>query len=69
MPYGLILDVDGVLADTEALLARATIAMFRELYDVEFAPEDFEPYVGADPNGIPWDPPTCADSKSTWRRR
>jgi beta-phosphoglucomutase-like phosphatase (HAD superfamily) len=40
MPYGLILDV-------EALLARATIAMFRELYDVEFAPEDFEPYVGA----------------------
>ena len=47
MPYGLILDVDGVLADTEALLARATIAMFRELYDVEFAPEDFEPYVGA----------------------
>ena len=47
MPYGLILDVDGVLADTEALLARATIAMFRELYGVEFAPEDFEPYVGA----------------------
>lgn len=47
MPYGLILDVDGVLADTEAILARATIAMFRELYGVEFAPEDFKPYVGA----------------------
>ena len=46
MPYGLIFDVDGVLANTEALIARATIAMFRELYGVELKPEDFHPYVG-----------------------
>jgi len=46
MPYGAIFDVDGVLANTEALIARATIAMFRELYDIELTPEDFRPYIG-----------------------
>ena len=46
MPYGLIFDVDGVLADTEALIARATIAMYRELYGLELTPEDLLPYVG-----------------------
>jgi HAD superfamily hydrolase (TIGR01509 family) len=46
MPYGLIFDVDGVLANTEELIARATIAAFRELYNVELKPEDFSPYVG-----------------------
>lgn len=46
MPYGVIFDVDGVLANTEALIARATIAMFRELYDVTLTPEDLRPYIG-----------------------
>lgn len=46
MPYGLIFDVDGVLANTEALIARATAAMFREMYGLELTREDFLPYVG-----------------------
>ncbi|MBN2311505.1 MAG: HAD-IA family hydrolase, partial [Candidatus Hydrogenedentes bacterium] len=37
---------DGVLADTEGLIARATIAMFRDLYGAELAPEDFRPFIG-----------------------
>jgi len=45
-PFGLIFDMDGVLADTEALIARASIAMFRELYGLELEPEDFCPYIG-----------------------
>lgn len=43
---GLIFDVDGVLADTETLIARATMAMFREDYGVELRPEDFVPFIG-----------------------
>ncbi|MFO7974503.1 MAG: HAD-IA family hydrolase [Candidatus Hydrogenedentota bacterium] len=46
MTYAVIFDVDGVLANTEILIARATIAMFRELYGVELTPEDFRPYIG-----------------------
>ncbi|HIJ72736.1 MAG TPA: HAD-IA family hydrolase [Candidatus Hydrogenedentes bacterium] len=46
MSYGLIFDVDGVLADTESLIARATIEMYREMYDVELTPEDFRPFIG-----------------------
>ena len=46
-PYGLIFDVDGVLADTETCIAQATIEMFRELYGVELTPEDFRPFIGA----------------------
>jgi HAD superfamily hydrolase (TIGR01509 family) len=46
MPYGVIFDIDGVLANTEALIARATIAMFRELYNVTLTPEDLRPYIG-----------------------
>lgn len=46
MPYGLIFDVDGLLADTEPIVARATIDMFRELYGIEPTPEDFLPFVG-----------------------
>ena len=46
MSYGLIFDMDGVLADTESLIARATIKMFRELYDAELEPEDFRPFIG-----------------------
>lgn len=43
---GLVFDVDGVLADTEPLIARATIDMFQELYGVRMRPEDFRPFVG-----------------------
>lgn len=43
---GLIFDVDGVLADTEALIADATAAMFREFYGVDLTPEDFRPFIG-----------------------
>lgn len=47
MEKGLIFDVDGVLSNTEALNARGTIAMFRELYGVAPEPEDFRPFIGA----------------------
>lgn len=44
--YALIFDMDGVLADTEALSAAATIKMFRELHGVEFEDADFTPFIG-----------------------
>lgn len=44
--YGLIFDMDGVLADTEELIARASIDMFRELYQVELTADDFRPFIG-----------------------
>ena len=34
-PYGLIFDVDGVIADTEAVNARASIAVFSEMFGIE----------------------------------
>lgn len=46
MAFGLVFDMDGVLADTEKLSVQATTAMFKELYGVEPAPEDFTPFVG-----------------------
>ena len=46
MPYALIFDVDGVVADTEVLNARASVLMFQELYGVTVQPEDFRPFVG-----------------------
>lgn len=46
MSYGLIFDMDGVIADTEAIIAEATIKMFRDLYGAELEPEDFYPYIG-----------------------
>jgi len=46
MLWALIFDVDGVVADTEALNARASVLMFRELYGVTVQPEDFRPFVG-----------------------
>jgi len=45
-PWALVLDVDGVIADTEALNAKATVLMFRQLYGVTVQPEDFRPLVG-----------------------
>lgn len=44
--YALIFDMDGVLADTEPLIARASIGMFRELYGVELTADDFRPFIG-----------------------
>ncbi len=44
--YGLIFDMDGVLADTEPLIARASIEMYRELYNVEMTADDFRPFIG-----------------------
>jgi HAD superfamily hydrolase (TIGR01509 family) len=69
MAYGLIFDCDGVLADTEPIIAEATIAALRELYGVELTPKDFEPYIGtgayrytvgpAEDHGIDIDPETA----------
>jgi HAD superfamily hydrolase (TIGR01509 family) len=41
-----VFDVDGVIADTEALNARASVLMFRQLYGIAVQPEDFRPFVG-----------------------
>ncbi len=44
--WALIFDVDGVIADTEFLNARASVMMFEQLYGVTVQPEDFRPFVG-----------------------
>lgn len=44
--YGLVFDVDGLLVDTEPVIAEATIRMFRGLYGVEMTPGDFTPFIG-----------------------
>ncbi len=44
--WALVFDVDGVIADTEVLNARASVLMFKQLYGVEVQPEDFRPFVG-----------------------
>ncbi len=41
-----IFDMDGVLADTESLIADATIRMFQDCYGVTLTPEDFRPFIG-----------------------
>ena len=43
---GLILDLDGVLADTERLSEIASIRVFKEHYGVEVHAEDFHPFIG-----------------------
>jgi len=46
-PYGLIFDVDGVIADTEAVNARASIEVFEDLFGVNGVKrEDFEAGLG-----------------------
>jgi HAD superfamily hydrolase (TIGR01509 family) len=46
-PYGLIFDVDGVIADTEAINARASIEMFDELLNLkDVKPADFRAGLG-----------------------
>ena len=49
MPLGLIFDVDGVLADTEAISAQACTDAFRTLYDVEIPLEEHRAFIGATP--------------------
>jgi len=45
--YGLIFDVDGVIADTEAVNATASIKVFADLFDIEgVVREDFEAGLG-----------------------
>jgi HAD superfamily hydrolase (TIGR01509 family) len=44
-----IFDMDGVLADSEALICSAAMAMFRER-GLEVQPEDFHPFVGTGEN-------------------
>lgn len=46
MQWAVIFDVDGVVADTEVLNARASVMMFRELYGTEVQAADFRPFVG-----------------------
>jgi len=49
MPYALILDVDGVIANTEPISALAASEVFRERYGVEVPVEMHFEYVGATP--------------------
>jgi len=44
--YGLIFDVDGVIADTEAVNARVSIKVFADLFDLDVVREDFEAGLG-----------------------
>lgn len=43
---GVIFDLDGVLCDSEELMAEAACAMFHELHGVSPAPEEFRPFMG-----------------------
>ncbi len=45
MPEGILFDMDGVLVDTEELIARASVEMFREK-GLQVTQEDFLPFVG-----------------------
>lgn len=38
--------MDGVLCDSEAVIAAAACRMFKERYDVEVTAKDFEPFIG-----------------------
>ncbi len=44
--WAIVFDVDGVIADTEALNARASVRAFADLYGVTVRPEDFYPFIG-----------------------
>jgi HAD superfamily hydrolase (TIGR01509 family) len=45
--YGLIFDVDGVIADTEPVNARVTIRVLKDMFDLTgVRPEDFEAGIG-----------------------
>jgi len=45
--YGLIFDVDGVIADTEPVNARVTIRVFEDMFGIKgVRPEDFAAGIG-----------------------
>ncbi|NLF30049.1 MAG: HAD-IA family hydrolase [Planctomycetes bacterium] len=47
---GVIFDMDGVLCDSEAIMAQAACRMFAETYRVTVRPEDFAPFAGTGEN-------------------
>ena len=49
LPFGVILDMDGVLVDSEGFLCKATCQMFTEK-GLSVQPEDFLPFVGTGEN-------------------
>ncbi|MFC1793397.1 HAD family hydrolase [Planctomycetota bacterium] len=44
--FGLIFDIDGVIADTEAVNARVSIKVFADLFGIDIVREDFEAGLG-----------------------
>jgi beta-phosphoglucomutase len=44
--FGLIFDMDGVLADTEGPIAQATMKVYQDLYGITLTPQDFVPFIG-----------------------
>jgi len=44
--YGLIFDIDGVIADTEAVNARVSIKVFADLFGIDVVRQDFEAGLG-----------------------
>lgn len=49
MPFALIFDVDGVLADTEAISAQSCSDAFRALYGIDIPVEEHRAFIGATP--------------------
>ena len=49
LPYGIILDMDGVLVDSESFICRAACRMFEER-GLIVKPEDFKPFIGTGEN-------------------
>ena len=47
--HAYIFDMDGVLCDSESLLAEAAIQVMREQYGVSMQPSDFVPHMGSGP--------------------
>lgn len=47
---GVILDMDGVLCDSEPFIGEAACRMFNERYRIQVTPADFKPFVGMGEN-------------------
>lgn len=46
LPSAILFDMDGVLCDSEAMLAQAAVRLFAERYGVQVRASDFIPFVG-----------------------